>query len=68
MDIARREDEEEVADLGPEDTGTTIAGLRAEEWERFRARFLFLTPPEDEVRSELGTVSRGGSFRRRRYM
>ena len=42
--------------LGAADTCTTVSPLEPEEWRTFARRFLFLAPPADSFRCELGEL------------
>ena len=43
-------------DLKEDDTCVTVARLTEEEWETFVKRFLFLSPPSDFIKTEMGTL------------
>ena len=54
--------------LGQTDTCVTVFPLCHEDWEAYLKRFLFLHPPSDCVKSEVGTLLIGDQFKGQLYV
>lgn len=54
--------------LGQTDTCVTVFPLCHEDWEAYLKRFLFLNPPSDYVKSEVGTLLIGSHYKGQLYV
>ena len=55
-------------DLGQQDTCVTVRPLCLEDWKVYLERFLFLCPPSDCVKSEIGTLLIGDRYKGQLYV
>ena len=55
-------------DLGQQDTCVTVRPLCFEDWKVYLERFLFLCPPSDCVKSEIGTLLIGDRYKGQLYV
>lgn len=64
----RDDDDDDDANLGQTDTCVSVFPLHFEDWEVYLKRFLFLCPPSDYVKSEVGTLLVGDQYKGQLYV
>ncbi|KAL9965928.1 hypothetical protein ACROYT_G029795 [Oculina patagonica] len=57
------DDDDDVANLGQTDTRVSVFPLYHKDWEMYLRRFLFLCPPSDYVKSQVGTLLLGERYK-----
>ena len=62
------DDDDDETNLGQADTCVTVFPLCLEDWEVYLKRFLFLNPPADFVKSEVGTLLLGDQYKGQLYV
>lgn len=62
------DDNKDGTDLGQTDTRVAVFPLCLEDWEVYLKRFLFLHPPSDYVKSEVGTLLIGDHYKGQLYV
>ena len=62
------DDDDDDANLGQTDTRVSVFPLCHKDWEEYLKRFLFLCPPRDYVKSEVGTLLVGKHYTGQLYV